>query len=264
MLKNPLTMKSIFQKIEVTQDLLKSYDLSISLKGMASPNTPARDAEVKPPKEHPNKKGLTYLVGKQRLLHDLASIELQAMELGIRTLIEFQNKPDIPEDFLRELAQITYEESEHCKLCLDLLEKLEGKWSDFPIHLGLWNASNENDTILERLLKVHRYLEGSGLDATFKLANRLKGIKGAEELHDLILKISHDELKHVQFGSKWFAYFCEQEELSRISECKRILKKSIDELPYRREPIQDQLRLDAGFLSEEIKAFRDFQKELCI
>ncbi|MGH1468521.1 MAG: DUF455 family protein, partial [Bdellovibrionales bacterium] len=118
--------------------------------------------------------------------------------------------------------------------------------------------------LLDRLLKVHRYLEGSGLDATFTLANRLKDIKGAKPVHDLIVRIATDEIGHVQFGSKWFAYFCDEKQVSRVSECRKILKASINDLPYRREPIKENLRLDAGFLSEEVEVFKGFQQELCI
>lgn len=260
---NPLKIKSIDGKIALTQELLSSYH-DDTFKDFTVPNKPERDVEALPPKQHPKKRGLSFVEGRIRLLHDLTSIELQAMELGLRTLIEFQNKKDVHFKFLKELAEITYEESEHCKLCLKLLRDLGGEWGEIPIHLGLWNVSRPQDDLLERLLRVHRYLEGSGLDATFNMANRLKDIKGAEKTHALILRIANDELRHVQFGSRWFDYFCTQKKVSRITECKRILKNSIGILPYRREAIRDDLRESAGFLSEEVQAFKDFQKELCI
>lgn len=262
---NPLSLKDIYQKLESSERLLKNYkEDSTRFSNLTVPKILGRDIELLLPKQHPKKKGLSHLIGKQRLLHDLASIEMQAMELGLRTLIEFQNKGDIPKEFLNELAEITLEETEHCRLCLSLLTEIGGSWGMFPTHTGLWNVAKKEDSILERILKVHRYLEGSGLDATFTLANRLKTIPGAEAVHKLILKISTDELKHVKFGSYWFAYFCDKQQVSRISECRRILKKSMYDLPYRREEIKEELRMSAGFLSEEIEAFKDFQKELCI
>ncbi len=261
---NPLEVKNIYKKVRVSKEALEAYDIKKTFKGMSIPDVLGRDVELLPPKQHPNKKGLSHPLGQQRLLHDLASIELQAMELGVRSLIEFQGNLGVPEEFFNDLVKVTLEESVHCKLCLDLLEKIGGYWGMFPVHIGLWNVAKSTDDILDRLLKVHRYLEGSGLDATFTLANRLKDIKGATLVHDLIVRIATDEISHVQFGSKWFAYFCDKKQVSRVSECKRILKASINELPYRREPIKENLRLDAGFLSDEIKAFQEFQKELCI
>ncbi|MGH1468732.1 MAG: DUF455 family protein, partial [Bdellovibrionales bacterium] len=150
---NPLKEKNIYKKVRISQEILIDYSLERSFKDMSIPDTLARDVELLPPKQHPNKRGLSHPIGQQRLLHDLASIELQAMELGIRTLIEFQEKTDIPTEFFQELSKVTYEESIHCKLCLDLLKKIGGKWGMFPVHTGLWNVAKKTDDLLDRLLK---------------------------------------------------------------------------------------------------------------
>ena len=68
------------------------------------PAAPLRDALISPAKNHPPKKGLSFIEGQARLLHDLANIELQAMELGYRSLVEF---PEAPQEFREELLKIT-------------------------------------------------------------------------------------------------------------------------------------------------------------
>ena len=267
MTANPLRTKNVELKIKSSKSLLEDYDFfkAIFLKDCESqkftvPLRPFRDVEVKKASELPKRKGLSYLEGKKRLIHDLASIELQAMELGFRTLFEFFKNPDIPEEFFKELSHITYEETLHLELCLNTLKEYGSEWGDFPVHLGLWSVSKQTDSLIERLLKVHRYLEGSGLDASFSLLGKVKTLNEAKPLVKLISRIAHDEISHVAFGSKWFVKFCEDKGLDRAVECKRILRQEKYCLPRRKERINELLRLDAGFTKEEIFIFLEEQK----
>ena len=98
----------IYRKIKVLRD--SSANVFELQKKVVAPVIPARDISLLAPKELPEKKGLSFKEGQARLLHDLASIELQAMELGLRTLVEF---PEAPKDFREQLWQITLSESEH-------------------------------------------------------------------------------------------------------------------------------------------------------
>lgn len=258
MLQNPLYIKEIREKIKVTQDLISNganwSDFSVE-------RLPCRDVEVRLASKLPKKLGLSYLEGRQRLLHDLASIELQAMELCIRTLIEYQGQ-GIEFKFFKELEKICYDEATHCGMCIDTLEAYGGHWGMFPVHMGLWNVSDGKDSILERILKVHRYLEGSGLDASFSLLNRIKRVHDTEQIQPLLERIATDEVGHVQFGSFWFAKFCEQRSLNRVGECKRILKEHHRLLPRRREHISLSLREKAGFTKEEVLVFQEYQKTI--
>lgn len=258
-LNNPLLIENVFSKIEALKELnkLKSHpNWSI----LDVPEKTSRDVEVVMASKMPKKKGLSFKEGKQRLLHDLASIELQAFELGLRTLIEFYGDSNIPEEFFNELIEITLEESFHLSLCLKALEEYGGFWGMFPVHLGLWQVASDKDSINERVLKVHRYLEGSGLDATFSLLNRVKQVPDSQILEKVISRIAHDEIKHVKFGSYWFSYFCKQDNLSNVSECKRILEKYYHLLPRRKERMSVSLRTQAGFSLDEIKVFSSHQQ----
>jgi len=261
---NPLFEPNVELKVKSSLNLLSNFNHKDFVESKV-PKTPGRDLEIVMASKMPDKKGLSYIEGKTRLIHDLASIELQAMELGIRSLIEFSPaERNVPVAFLKELAKITYEETLHLDLCLETLKVYGASWGDYPAHLGLWNVSRPTDTIIERLLKVHRYLEGSGLDASFSMLNRVKCVPDSKPLIKLISRIAHDEISHVQFGSKWFAKFCEEEGLSRISECKRILEQERHLLPRRRERINEKLRIEAGFTKEEILIFSEEQKAVVI
>lgn len=77
----------------------KLRDLDSALHGLLAgdtltiPKDPGRDVQTLALRNLPDKKGLSSKEGQARLLHDLASIELQAMELGLRTLAEFADAP---------------------------------------------------------------------------------------------------------------------------------------------------------------------------
>lgn len=169
--KNPLNEKNIRNKIELIDntchELLLRKNKSSCFK---VPDSPARDIEVLAPKLHPAKVGLSKKEGLARLLHDLATIELQAMELGIRTLIEFPNTEKI---FKEQLVDIILEEKKHLILCLEAIDSLGFNWGDWPTHITLWQSTNSSDSLLDRILIVHNFLEGSGLDASEKIQTRL-------------------------------------------------------------------------------------------
>lgn len=223
------------------------------------PLTPARDILVLPRRQHPPKVGLSKAEGKARLIHDLASIELQAMELGLRTLFEF---PDATPEFREQLAAITINEAEHLQLCLVQLEELGFKWGHWPVHLSLWEATSREDTLLDRILIVHRYLEGSGLDACDTLLRRLRGLppemahKGIE---NAVKIISDEEIGHVDFGSKYYRFFCELEKIDPAVDFPQRMERIEKVLPRRLEPIVRPLRQKAGFTDLEIDFLERFQ-----
>lgn len=234
---------------ECLQNMLKGGRLEV-------PEAPGRDVQIWPIRDLPPKKGLSSREGQARLLHDLASIELQAMELGLRTLQEF---PEAPEKFRQELAQVTYEESRHLKLCIDGLDSLGLPWGSFPTHIGLWQSVAAEDSLLDRILIVHRYLEGSGLDASDTLLRRLSGIPAGAAL-SAVEVIRREEVGHVQFGSRWYHQLVREAGLSPQDDFKPRLDRLFKRIPRRLEPIQPQLRAAAGFLPEEIEALEEFRE----
>src|SRR5690606_22563209 len=143
-----------------------AQQLLMTPRAFQRPLQPARDVEVKRLGAHPPKKGLSEKQGRARLGHDLASIELQAFELGVRTLQEF---PEAPRAFREELLNVTLEEAKHLRLCLQALDHLGFHFGFWPTHLTLWECVSAEDSLLDRIVIVHRYLEGSGLDASDSL-----------------------------------------------------------------------------------------------
>lgn len=253
-LNNSLIIEDINLKIKNIEYCLQDV---ISGKGLQVPIRPGRDIQVLSPQFHPAKKGLSLKESRARLLHDLANIELQAMELALRTLIEY---PEAPEQFQKELIELTLSESQHLKLCLEGIQSLGFNWGDWPIHLALWETVCSQDSLLDRILIVHRFLEGSGLDAQTTLLRRLEGVNDPQTY--LILKHIHkEEVDHVLFGSRWYNQFLAKLEIVSSDYLKQRLLYLSHRLPSRREPISHRWRLKAGFTPEEIEVFENFQKD---
>lgn len=251
---SPLYVSSVREKISILEaachNLLSGQTLGV-------PTHPQRDVEVVELKDLPNKKGLSSFEGQARLLHDLASIELQAMELAFRSLCEF---PEAPLDFKEELAQIAIDEGRHLEACLKAIENLGYEWGSWPVHLSLWKAVSIEDSLLDRLIIVHRFLEGSGLDAGDTLLTKLSGVP-SKSVRQVVKMIHDEELGHVQFGSRWFKKLCNQEKLDCDNFfCERV-RQLKSKLPRRLEPIKSDLRLRAGFSLEEINALNDLRTE---
>ncbi len=240
---------SIWKKIEnIEKTCNEGFKLKAPLQGI--PEEPLRDIDLLHPKDHPPKKGFSTSEGQARMLHDLASIELQAMELCERTLVEY---PEAPEVFKEELIAIAINESEHLTMCLEGIEFLGFKWGDWPVHSALWRAVSAEDSLLDRILIVHRYLEGSGLDAGDTLIKRLEGCASNGPIQKIVKKINFDEIGHVNFGSEWYREICRQEGVDANTDFVKRMTDLRYRLPKRVEPINHELRKKAGYTPEEIE-----------
>lgn len=244
----------ILQKIRLIESTVQFAWLQRKIE---IPLVPSRGpASVVPLNLHPPKKGLSFVEGRARLLHDLANIELQAMELGLRTLIEF---PEAPEALRSQLSELTLSEARHLHLCLEQMKALGFEWGDWPVHTGLWDAVSANDSLIDRMFIVHRYLEGSGLDAQDTILRRLEGINDPLTLA-VLKQIHREEVDHVSFGTRWHQALLPDPSQARSHDLRGRLEKLRDRLPKRIQPICHRWRLQAGFSPEEIEALEDFRK----
>ncbi len=257
MLQNALFISDVREKIrKLPEDIQNAWQM----KGEAYliPSVaPGRDIQVLEKGKRGVKKGLSSLEGQARLLHDLANIELQAMELAYRSFIEF---PHAPKEFREQMADLALSESKHLSLCLDELEKLNFKWGDWPVYLSLWSAVSSEDTLLDRLLIVHRYLEASGLDAGVSLLKKLAQCH-APGVEKAIKLITEEEVDHVAFGSRWYQSFCREKKVDPDHDFKIRMQSLVTRLPKRFEVIDFEIRKKAGFTSSEIQTAIDIRDQ---
>lgn len=220
------------------------------------PLSPLRDAQVVALTDMPEKPSLQTLRGQMRLVHDLAHIEMQAMELGLRTLTEFPEAPDL---FKQQLIDVILDEARHLKMLLKCLEDHATPWGSFPVHLSLWFATSVQDSLLDRIIIVHRYLEGSGLDAGDKIIKRLWGA-GKKDLLDAVKVIVDEEVGHVSFGSDWFKKLCTEQKLDADEVFKERILALQTRLPKRVLKLNREVRRQAGFTEAEMDVLESMFK----
>lgn len=190
-------------------------------------------------------------------MHDLANIELQAMELAVRTLIEF---PEAPQEFRDELAMIARSEGEHLRMCLETLDQMGYAFGEWPVATGLWWAVKPDDDLIERILKVHRHMEGSGLDAGEAILNRLSGVD-SPLARAAVGRIVREEVGHVEFGSRWFREVCRLEHRDPTQEFRQRMPR-IARISPRNEKLSYELRRAAGFEEDELTYLAGLQRDL--
>lgn len=218
----------------------------------SAPEIPGRDALVTDRSQIPRRSGLSTRAGQAHLLHDLANIELQAMELGLRTLHEFSDAPLL---FREELVSVVLDEARHLELCLQGIERLGHKWGDWPVLANLWTATATTDSLLDRVLIVHCYLEGSGLDSGELILNKLNGVEDPIA-KNIVKTIAHEEIRHVKFGLDWYRNFCRVAKLNAENDFGTRLKKLSMQIPTRTTHVSHQARLAAGFNDELLLALK--------
>ncbi len=172
------------------------------------PGRPARP-ELVPPKAV-EKRSLHTLPGRIALLHALAHIELNAVDLALDIVARFATEP-VPHSFFDGWMQVAFEEAKHFGMVRARLRALGADYGDMPAHDGLWQAahSTRND-LTARLAVVPLILEARGLDVTPSLQEKMRET-GDIESAEVLKVIYEDEKGHVAIGAKWFRFLCARE-----------------------------------------------------
>lgn len=143
--------------------------------------------------------------GRAALIHSLAHIEANAVNLALDLVWRFDG---LPEAFYADWLQVAREEALHFQLLNDHLQTLGFAYGDFPAHDGLWEmAEKTRHDLLARLALVPRTLEARGLDVTPAIQTKLTSVgdRAAVAILDVILR---DEIGHVAVGNHWYRHLC--------------------------------------------------------
>ena len=198
------------------------------------------------PREVPQR-GLGDVSGRAALLHALAHIEFNAINLALDLLWRF---PGMSEAFYRDWASVAAEEAHHFDLLRQHLESVGYAYGDFPAHNGLWEmAEKTRDDLLARLALVPRTLEARGLDVSPAIRARLAaaGDHAAAAILDIILR---DEIGHVAIGNRWYRAVCAERGLDPITTYDTLATRY--RAPRLKGPFNTSARLAAGFTEEEL------------
>ncbi|AOG08308.1 MULTISPECIES: ferritin-like domain-containing protein [unclassified Agrobacterium] len=208
------------------------------------PDRPGRPAkpELVPPKAV-GKRSLHTLPGRVALLHALAHIELNAVDLALDIVARFATEP-VPQSFFDGWMKVAYEEAKHFRLVRDRMRALGADYGDMPAHDGLWQAahSTKND-LTARLAVVPLILEARGLDVTPSLQDKMRET-GDLESADVLKVIYEDEKGHVAVGAKWFRFLCAREKRDPARAFQDLVRANFR--GQLKAPFNDVARAEAG------------------
>ncbi len=207
---------------------------------------PARP-ELVHPRQLPRRR-LGSEQGRLALIHAIAHIEFNAINLAWDAVQRFAG---LPAAFYSDWIRVAREEARHFRLLRERLRAGGVDYGDFAAHNGLWEmAQRTAHDPLVRMALVPRMLEARGLDVTPGIMRRFEEI-GDRETVAALQVILHEEVGHVQFGSRWFGYLCEQRGLDAEETYFSLLESFLDD--EIRCPLHRQARRQAGFSEAELK-----------
>jgi uncharacterized ferritin-like protein (DUF455 family) len=230
-----------YQSHQITLDVSQK----INHQGLSLPGRPLRP-ELVPPKLVP-KRRMDTLEGRAGLLHALAHIEFNAMNLALDAIWRF---PEMPKEYYEDWLKVAKEEAYHFSLINEHLQSLGFTYGDFTAHNSLWEmVERTTDSVMARMALVPRTMEARGLDAVPMIRDRFIQIKEtrAIEILDIIL---NDEIGHVLIGNRWFNFLCSQQQISPISAYRELAAKY--RAPVLKGPFNIEARKRAGFTTEEL------------
>lgn len=168
------------------------------------PGGPERPALV-----HPSKlarRGLGTDYGRAALIHAIAHIEFNAINLGLDAAYRYRG---LPADYYVDWLSMAADESRHFEMLADRLIDFGYAYGDFDAHNGLWEMAvkTAHDPMV-RMALVPRVLEARGLDVTPAMIDKLKSV-GDDKTVAILEQILEEEVPHVEIGTRWFRYFAE-------------------------------------------------------
>jgi uncharacterized ferritin-like protein (DUF455 family) len=187
--------------------------------------------------------------GRAALIHALAHIEFNAINLALDAVWRF---PGMPDQYYADWLQVASEEALHFSLLAAHLQTQGFSYGDFPAHNSLWDMAEKTATdVLARIALVPRTLEARGLDASPPVRAKLAqaGDMAAAEILDIILR---DEIGHVAIGNRWFGWLCTLRGLDPVSIYAALATQY--KAPPLRGPFNIDARKAAGFTDAELAA----------
>lgn len=191
------------------------------------PSRPARPSkpQLVSPKEVPAPK-ISGLPLNAYMLHNLAHVELNAIDLAWDTVVRFSPYIEIlGEGFYADFAHVADDESRHFAWCSQRLSELGFRYGDMPAHNLLWReCEKSSDNVSARLAVIPLVQEARGLDAGPRLVQKLVGF-GDCRTSSIVERIADEEVAHVAVGVYWFVDACWKMGRVPCSTFKDILKE---------------------------------------
>ncbi len=213
------------------------------------PGRPARPVLVAP--EALPKRSLGSPSGRAALLHAIAHIEFNAINLALDAVWRF---PGLPDAYYADWLLVAGEEAYHFSLLREHLRSAGHDYGDFDAHDGLWEMVQRTaGDVLARMALVPRTLEARGLDASPPIQAKLAKV-GDQAGVAILAIILRDEIGHVAIGNRWYRWLCTQRSLDPIAHFAVLQQRH--RAPRLRGPFNLEARRAAGFEPAELAALQ--------
>ncbi len=224
-----------------------SASVSAPIQIIEIPGRPNRP-ELVDPSEVPRRR-LGGSAGRAALVHAIAHIEFNAINLALDAAYRFRS---MPLQYYADWISVAVDEARHFRMLQSRLRQMGREYGDFPAHNGLWEmAVKTADSCLVRMALVPRVLEARGLDVTPGMMKRLQSA-GDGQTVSILEVILREEVRHVEIGTRWFRYCCEQQGKEPLSTFLELLGENYS--GTLRGPFNLEARYQAGFTKEEMAA----------
>jgi uncharacterized ferritin-like protein (DUF455 family) len=212
---------------------------------IGAPGRPAQPRLVSPRQLPP--RGLGTAEGRAALVHAVAHIEFNAINLAWDAVYRFRS---MPREYYVDWIGVAADEARHFSLLQARLAELGHAYGDFDAHDGLWEmAVKTADSCLARMALVPRVLEARGLDVTPGMIERLRAV-GDHATVTILERILREEVAHVAAGSRWFVWCCAREGLEPDTTFAELIARHA--CGAVKGPLNTVARLAAGFSAEEL------------
>lgn len=202
------------RKVDLTRDAAAAFASkqlqldragAVPLLPIGEPGRPLRPILVAP--RELAQRGLGSEAGRAALVHAVAHIEFNAINLAWDAVYRFR---DMPDAFYTDWIAVANDEARHFSLLVRRLADFGLSYGDLPAHDGLWDMARRTaHSCLERMALVPRVLEARGLDVTPGMIQRLRGVGDAATIA-ILEQILAEEVAHVAAGTRWFGWCCAQ------------------------------------------------------
>ena len=228
-----------------------SLDTQTAADPIGVPGRPSRPQLVSP--RELAQRGLGTASGRAALVHAVAHIEFNAVNLAWDAVYRFR---DMPEDYYRDWIGVAVDEARHFRLLQARLRELGHEYGDFGAHDGLWEmAVKTSDSCLTRMALVPRVLEARGLDVTPAMISRLRQVDDMATVAILEV-ILREEVAHVAAGSRWFAWCCARAGCEPDATFAQLVARHVGTL---KPPFNEAARRAAGFSAQEMQCLQAAQ-----
>jgi len=225
-----------------------ALDCTLPLDYSGQPGRPPQP-ELVHPQQVPRRSPFTA-EGHCALMHSIAHIEFNAINLALDAIWRFAN---MPAAYYRDWLQVAQEEAKHFTLLRNHLLELGHDYGDFVAHDGLWTmCENTRHDVTTRMALVPRTLEARGLDATPIIQAKLRkvGTPAALAAVGILDVILAEEVGHVAIGNRWYHWLCQREGLDPMAFYAEVAARH--GAPRLKPPFNLLARRRAGFSDAEI------------